>query len=545
MKILSNIGEGSGSDYHRLYMPLKNMGADFVDKLDTNIVKGYDILWINRNCVTSPATLSLWREMFGLKIVFDLDDSLVIPDHYPGSQKMKPLVGKVVDRLIEADWVVVSTKDLVKEVLPYNTNVSVIPNRIDYKYFKCKEETFKEFSQRKIRVGFIGAFTHYYDWKEIKGWMKTLVSNPYFKDNCEFVMGGYNDSAKEYWRDFADLGKFIKSLSVNEYLRLFQEFDIILCPLVDNQFNRAKSSLRVLEAGTHNCVCILDSLYKDKSDCPDLGHIYVNKDKDWFDEPLRLVQDRLKLWQLKNWTGIKARQLDFQEIVKMRKEVLTNVKEVKKIETKYDIYSIRYDDKQPYEYKDYLNKVKTVQEKSWRFEYNVMLDIIPKSDTKDWIGLMSWKFPLKTLISKKKLEYILDNNQGYDCIVLCKHLNQSYLKFTEKQHPGFMYLFTQVCKDLGLPSNEPKHTIYSNFFVLKGDLYRKYVEEVVIPVTELLEGKYWKLTNRDAQYKAGLSKEKLLQFTGMEYYNFYTFILERLVGQWIMKNKLKVLNVFQ
>ena len=133
MKILSNIKEASGSDYHRLYTSLKYIGADFVDKLDTNVVRGYDILWINRNCVTSPATLSLWREMFGLKIVFDLDDSLVIPDHYPGSQKMKPLVGKVVDRLIEADWVVVSTKDLVKEVLPYNTNVSVIPNRIDYK----------------------------------------------------------------------------------------------------------------------------------------------------------------------------------------------------------------------------------------------------------------------------------------------------------------------------------------------------------------------------------------------------------------------------
>ena len=103
-----------------------------------------------------------------------------------------------------------------------------------------------------------------------------------------------------------------------------------------------------------------------------------------------------------------------------------------------------------------------------------------------------------------------------------------------------MKLFTLICKDLELPIKEPVNTIYSNFFVLKTPLYKRYVNEVLILAMYLLEGRYWNLANRDSTYQ-GMSKEKLKELTGLDYYNFVTFICERLIGQWIDKNKINII----
>lgn len=539
MKILAYVDPLGGSDYHRLKTSLEYLGADFTDKLTQEVVKNYDILWTTKSSVISPATISLWKEMFGLKYVYDIDDSLDIPNNYHNSKKLQSQVPLVINRLIEADWVVTSTVEIYEEVKQYNPNITIIPNRIDYSKFPCKQETFEQFCNRKIRVGIVGAFTHFQDWKSIKGELNTLVKNPTFIEQAEFIMGGYHESAKDYWKEFSNLGLYIKSLPVDKYLRLYQEFDIILVPLVNNQFNRCKSSLRLLEAGTHNCFCILSSLYREKTDCPDLGHYYAEKDSDFFHKTLELIENRELLWQKKLETGQKARELDFQEVVKEREKICQKVLEVQVPETKYEIYSIYYDEGQPTQYRKIFNQTK---DKAWRFEYNPIIKTIPQTTTEDWIGMFSWKFPLKTLVGKKRLETILDENKKYDCINFCKPLGYPYLKFTEHSHPGFMNLFTKVCKDLGLKVKEPRHTIYSNFFVLKGNLYREYVREIIVPALNLLEGKYWDLANKDARYKSGLSQDKLKEYTGLDYYNFVTFILERMISIWVDNKKIKTLD---
>jgi hypothetical protein len=42
---------------------------------------------------------------------------------------------------------------------------------------------------------------------------------------------------------------------------------------------------------------------------------------------------------------------------------------------KHNIFSIKYKEEQPTFFWPYLNKVNSAGQKSWRFEYNVMLDI--------------------------------------------------------------------------------------------------------------------------------------------------------------------------
>lgn len=202
----------------------------------------------------------------------------------------------------------------------------------------------------------------------------------------------------------------------------------------------------------------------------------------------------------------------------------------------YKIYSIVYKEDQIAEHTKYDNShIRTVEDKSYLFEYNPIVDIVSNHEiTEDYLGIFSWKLPLKTGLFKKKLLWLLKNAEQADGYSACVHkFPGGYLKFTEKYHPGFMELFKPLCEDLGLSSKEPEHMIYSNYFFLKTELYKDYVETVIKPAIELLETKYKDLAWRDANYTDGLQGDTLKYFTGLDYYTFHTFIIERLIGQYI------------
>ena len=220
----------------------------------------------------------------------------------------------------------------------------------------------------------------------------------------------------------------------------------------------------------------------------------------------------------------------------------------------YKIYNIIYQDnqKERCEFDTYLNTVKTLEDKSYLFEYNPILNILSKEKEAEYVGIFSWKFLDKTGFYKKKLDYLLDKNPGQDVYTICLPykdiIEKGYYKFTEDYHPGFMDLFKKLCDEFNLDSREPKHHIFSNFVIVKWDLYKKFVDEIIIPAIHLLETKYVEQVWKDANYcgptRAGLEPDKLRQFTGLEYYPFHTFILERLWSAYVQTHQdIKVLNL--
>ncbi|MFN5833975.1 MAG: hypothetical protein ACK459_09605 [Akkermansiaceae bacterium] len=205
-----------------------------------------------------------------------------------------------------------------------------------------------------------------------------------------------------------------------------------------------------------------------------------------------------------------------------------------------DIYGICFKDSQNTEYKRIYNKVCTIAEKSYLFEYNVILNT---SIVNEYAGFFSWKFRAKTGMNKRVLfNLLLDNHYwNYEVINLCEPLPKPYLEFSETNHKGFIDLFTSICADLGLKVNEPKHTIYSNFFIAKKDVFIEY-QELLKKAIELLETKYKKEAWNDSGYK-GLPKERLKEATGLDHYTFHTFILERLMSVWIDNKNIKTLDL--
>ena len=212
----------------------------------------------------------------------------------------------------------------------------------------------------------------------------------------------------------------------------------------------------------------------------------------------------------------------------------------KQTDLNIDIYGICFKDSQNTEYKRIDNKVSTIAEKSYLFEYNVILNT---PIVNDYTGFFSWKFRAKTGMNKRVLFNLLQekNYNQYEVINLCEPLPKPYLEFTEENHKGFLELFTNLCADLGLKVSEPKHTIYSNFFIAKRDVFIQY-KLLLRSAIAFLETKYKEQAWEDSGYK-GLPKERLKETTGLDHYTFHTFILERLMSVLIDNKGLKTLDL--
>ena len=56
----------------------------------------------------------------------------------------------------------------------------------------------------------------------------------------------------------------IKHLPVNDYINLYNHLDVLLAPLEDNEFNKAKSGLKLMESSVKSTIVISNDIYKEK-----------------------------------------------------------------------------------------------------------------------------------------------------------------------------------------------------------------------------------------------------------------------------------------
>jgi hypothetical protein len=120
-----------------------------------------------------------------------------------------------------------------------------------------------------------------------------------------------------------------------------------------------------------------------------------------------------------------------------------------------------------------------------------------------------------------------------------------YLDFSYKQHPGLEDLLQKTLNHLGVEYTKELNVtpIYANQFIMKSEYYKDYITNWIKPSLEYMENtSFWYEVNRDAQYKGGLTPEQLKEATNLDFFNFVTFILERLILFYIHNKNLKVCN---
>lgn len=220
----------------------------------------------------------------------------------PGEDKRE----NVMLQLRQAAHVTVSTPELKRVYQHLNPNISVMPNGVDFDLWTPKPNT-----TDKFRIGLFGSNTHFVDWKEaadgINKFLKdfpdaVLVTNATLRmvDQQQGERFETSASVPVVHDSFVDMWKsgrveMHKPSEVEKYPAWLADkmADVILAPLADTTFNKAKSNIKYLESAALKVPTICSDMEPYNSD---IKHGYngllAKKPSDWYSMLKRVYQDR-------------------------------------------------------------------------------------------------------------------------------------------------------------------------------------------------------------------------------------------------------------
>jgi len=266
-KILMVLGDYAGCYYYRILVPsismakiTQNFDVKLVDHINQTDLEVADIVHFHRNWQPFCWEAVKFLKSMGKKVVYDIDDDFnSIPDWIPFKVNYNDwLVGATHNMMKAADVVTTSTQVLKDrfELLGHD-NVVVCPNNIlpeHYVYHDYIKEWAIEIEGMPTEgtfIGWAGSITHDDDLKLVMESIDAILTRR--KDTYFIVM---MTTEVEELPDFLKqhpTGRIfhIPSVNVERYPIVLSSLnlDIAVAPLVDHEFNHAKSNIKVLEYG--------------------------------------------------------------------------------------------------------------------------------------------------------------------------------------------------------------------------------------------------------------------------------------------------------
>lgn len=322
-------GEDNGLTYHRQLSPharLLQMYPEFkitktvidkkdnleasIDMLTDEYLSGFDIVHYLRqisysfNNEHAKKTIDRLHRL-GCKIVFDIDDYWMVDYTHPlrGNYDKLGIPANTEYILKNVDYVTTTTDNLATHIRRFNKNVAVLPN--------CVHPEDKQFLPRpidnnRVRFGWIGGAHHKADLDAISENFCRLYKDSELKDKFQVCLGGYNvgrakdgqikpnpeyanieknmscnyffkESDSTYMEYLMTYTPYMEHISYDKNYRriyaqnvynygiLYNEIDVALIPLCENEFNKCKSELKLIEAGAMGKAVIVSDTdpYKD------------------------------------------------------------------------------------------------------------------------------------------------------------------------------------------------------------------------------------------------------------------------------------------
>ena len=215
------------------------------------------------------------------------------------------------------------------------------------------------------------------------------------------------------------------------------------------------------------------------------------------------------------------------------------------------IYGITYGDKTT----EFIPFKNLATEKLHRFEYNPMIEIVDNFiyDLKpyDYLAIFSWKITQKTGLTLARINDLIKHAPSapvYNCSPFLGHnINGRgwFMNWSADGHGELLReLVKRCCAHVNIRyEDNPPVVIYANQFICYTWIYEQYMAKVVKPCLELLEGELWHLADQQANYSAGVAKSELKKHTGLDFYNYVPFVLERMFMQYVNHNNLKTISL--
>jgi hypothetical protein len=179
------------------------------------------------------------------------------------------------------------------------------------------------------------------------------------------------------------------------------------------------------------------------------------------------------------------------------------------------------------------------------FENSVIADLIPKTDA-DFISVCSWRLKQKrgNGIRVNKGLTVEALNDDYDIAILTpRSPSHKPLVMASLWHgKSWDEAIKDLKKFIKIPK-EVKHSIYENHFVARGEIYKDYVINCLLPVMDYMSTRPVYFTPSGyAKKKSPQEVEEYRKKTGHIDWPIAPFVLERLFSIWIDSKNFKVIN---
>jgi len=197
------------------------------------------------------------------------------------------------EQLKISDGVIVSTPYLKDLYADHNKNIKVMRNGVDFNIWNFP---IKEKKGKKIKIGWAGAYTHSEDVRYIEKIVYRILDK--YKNVEFYFMGGAPDFFIKKHPQIKCHNAWSNPYNYPEALYK-KNFDIGLAPLLDNNFNRAKSNLRWLEYSALKIPTIASNVedFKRTIEEDDTGYL-CSEPEEWFYKLCMLIENGEKRKQI-------------------------------------------------------------------------------------------------------------------------------------------------------------------------------------------------------------------------------------------------------
>ena len=308
IKMLVIPSDRTGVGKFRSVDPHVYIAEHYGDEFDVDIVynmpngdleaflKQYDLIHIHKQLDKQCKIIDMIK-FLGIPVILDIDDHFKLGNDHPMSitAKKERWHEPIINHLKKADYVTTTTPIFADVIKQYNKNVKVFPNAINPE--EKQYAVAKNPRTDKLRVGIICGSSHLKDLELLSG-IATQVN----KDKVQFVLCGFDTRGTrtiykgngevetrpiypqesvwcDYEKIFTDnyrtispehkdfLMKYMAGVDdpftnepyrrmwtrhINDYATHYQNVDVLIAPLKENDFNKVKSELKEIECGfTH------------------------------------------------------------------------------------------------------------------------------------------------------------------------------------------------------------------------------------------------------------------------------------------------------
>lgn len=308
-----------GCWYHRNHVPAKGLqGRGHEIRLYTinpDMQQEWfdwpDVVVYSRCYPVDPLPQIRKFKQMGKRVMYELDDDLwtVNPEN-PSVSLSTEKRWQYEHLMAEVDGITTTTEVLAKKIRRFNKNVYICPNCVDFDHY---QERFR--ANPRLQIGYSGAASHWNDLGIIVQPLLDLQAKYDFDFCLQGMVSSPLESEAYTMRQFINLKlqpektRYMEStLKLYEKLRGLKyyhipfyvpylhsaalrrtDMDIALAPLLDNEFNHAKSCLKYYEyAAVGSATLASDVVPYNK----EVSYLAKNNPKDWYKKIERLIVDK-------------------------------------------------------------------------------------------------------------------------------------------------------------------------------------------------------------------------------------------------------------